>query len=273
MAGIFGMIGAAAGLGPKKPDVPGYKPVDVQAEQSKAIAGNLAALPGAEAISSNLNLFNAQQLQSLLGMAMPNYAGIQKQTSQDILDMLQGKIPDAAQVSARAASKAVAGGYGGSEAARNLTLRDLNIDTLKYTDAGLTAANRWVQTSASVGVPQMYNPAGQLATLPDYLRTAQFNTENQWNRDWLASRVAAQPSYLEQQAMGTLDWFDSLGKSVLASYVGMETGSIGTMMSGGKFGSSGTGPGAGGTSGNFWDAPANQGFDSAAPAFGSAMFA
>ena len=255
MAGILGLIGAAAGLGPGELKVPEYNPVDPQKAQKTAISGNIAALPDAEKLASALNTFNQSQLEALLAKAIPNYAKIKEQTSANILSMLKGDIPDATQIATRSAERAVGGGFGGSEAARNLTLRDLSISSLKYTTSGIDAATRWLSSGAGGGVINPANPAAMFIS-PSQQIDAEFkNNENQWNRNWLKAQVDAEPSYLQKQAMGTLDYFDSLGKSALSFLTGASLAKV-----------------MGGSSTSNFSAPANQGYDSNPFNIGASMY-
>lgn len=240
MAGIFGLIGAAAGLAGDKPDVPTFKPVSAQQAQQTALTGNLSVLPQAESLASSLNLFNQQQLEALLARAIPDYAKIQAQTSQNILDMLQGKVPDAVQTATRSAERAVAGGFAGTQAAGDLRLRDLGIESLKYTQAGLDATNRWIATQRQSGVAPLANASAMFVSPAEQISLDEWNTTMQWNRDWLTNRIKAMPGPIEQEAMGIFDWMDQTGKDIAGSYIGMMTGSMGA---GGKV--PGTGGGAG----------------------------
>lgn len=229
MSGIFGMIGAAAGLGPKKPKVPEAPVLDAQAAQKQAISGNLEALPKAQELASNVNLFNQQELEKMLSKAIPNYGELKTSASANILSMLKGELPsDVINSLGRAgAERAVASGTTGSEFAAARTARDFGLTSLALTEKGLDAANRWIATAGSIGTPRPYDPTTMFVSPADQLRVQSVNAENKWNRDWLENQQKAQPSYLEQQAMGTLEFFDQLGQTALGGYLGSVTGGVG----------------------------------------------
>lgn len=256
MAGLGLAAGADAitamlGWQGEKPDVPVFKPVDVQAEQKKALRGNLAELPDAERLAAALNTFNQDQLQAMLSKAMPDYQERQKQISSVIGDMLAGKIPNATQVATRSAEKALKGGYSMSGAAGNLVLRDLAIDSLQYTQAGLDAANRWMQTSYNTGVPRLADASAMFVSPAQQVAAEQWNTEGAWNRQWLANRIEAMPSPQDvaftKAARAPGEFIDSLvdkavdtGFSVVGSYFGGKIGGGG----GSVFGSAAGGGGS-----------------------------
>lgn len=218
--GPFELIGAAAGLAGSKPNVPAYNPVSAQAAQSKAITGNIGALPGAESLAAATNVFNEDQLQAMLAKAIPNYAGMQKAQSDAILSMIKGEIPDANQIAIKAASKAVAGGFGGSEAGRNLTMRDLSMSSLAATQAGLSAADRWTRTSAAVGVANPMSPSSMFITPAQQIAVDESNAANEWQRNWLSSQVKAMPSPLESAGMGALGFLDQVAGTAAGGYLG-----------------------------------------------------
>jgi hypothetical protein len=235
VSGIFGLIGAAAGLGPDKPKVPTFREIDTGTAQKTAIANNEAALPGAQKLASGVNLFNQTELLNMLKRGIPGYEEIQESESEAILSLLRGELPDANQIATKSAARAVGLGISGSDAGGNLSMRDLGIASLAATEAGLSAADRWLKTSESMTNPGLFNVASMFISPAQQIATEQSERNSKFNVDWLGAQIDAQPSYLEQQAMGTLDYFDSLGKSILSSYVGMVTGSPGTM-AGGDFG-------------------------------------
>jgi hypothetical protein len=80
--------------------------------------------------------------------------------------MLKGELPaDVAQAVTRsAAGKAIAGGFGGSQLAGSLGLRDLGITSLQTMQQGLSAAERWIASSTASSVPQLHNLAQMFFT-------------------------------------------------------------------------------------------------------------
>lgn len=192
MALIGTAIAGALGAFGDKPKVPQFKPVDANAEQLAAISGNTAALPGAEALASGVNTFNQAELEKMLAVALPGFQNIRSKIGQNISSLVSGQIPgDVAESVARnAAVKSLYSGYGGTGMARNLTARDLGLTSLDLTNKGLDSATRWLSSSA---VAPRFDVSSMFITPQTRINTAMFNTENQFNRDWLKNQVSAAP--------------------------------------------------------------------------------
>lgn len=231
MSGIFGMIGAAAGLAGSKPTVPNLPTIDPQQEQAKAISGNLAALPSAEKLASGVNLFNQQELLNMLTRSIPGYADIQKSESAAIQSLLKGEVSDVNQRATQSAAKAAGLGITGSRAAESLTLRDLGISSLAATEAGLSAADRWMRTTDAMTNPGLFNATSMFISPAQQIAVDTNERNATFNRDWLSNQISAMPGPLEKEAMGTLDYFDSLGKAALGAEMG---GMLGGTMGGGS---------------------------------------
>lgn len=253
MSGIFGMIGAAAGLAGSKPTVPNLPTIDPQQEQAKAISGNLAALPSAEKLASGVNLFNQQELLNMLTRSIPGYADIQKSESAAIQSLLKGEVSDVNQRATQSAAKAAGLGITGSRAAESLTLRDLGISSLAATEAGLTAADRWMRTTDAMTNPGLFNATSMFVSPAQQIAVDTNERNATFNRDWLSNQISAMPGPLEKEAMGTLDYFDSLGKAALGA-------ELGGMMGGGM----GAGGGSMGGSSSDWNTPYFNAGDAAA---------
>ena len=71
----LGIVGnAVVANNTKKPQTAEYKPVDLQAEQNKAIQGNLANESSVENLLKQSNTFAQQQANSLMEQAVPGYS-------------------------------------------------------------------------------------------------------------------------------------------------------------------------------------------------------
>ena len=82
---------------------------------NSSLGATANAIPQAEAITGQENQFNNAQMQQALNQAIPGYQAIQAQRSQNIQDLLAGKLsPDVqAAIERSGAAQALAGGYGG----------------------------------------------------------------------------------------------------------------------------------------------------------------
>ena len=94
--------------------------------------------PRTRELEAQRNAFARAQLLESLGIQVPGYKEAQAQRAQNALALLRGELPAdvAAQVQRQAAGRALAGGYAGSEAARNLTARDIGRTSLALQQAG-----------------------------------------------------------------------------------------------------------------------------------------
>lgn len=179
-----------AGLAEGKPTIPRFTPIDVQAEQAKAVAGNISILPNAQSMASSINTFNQAELERMLASMIPGYANIKNRISANIGDQLSGKIPDdvSQAVHRNSAVKSLYGGYGGTGAARNLTARDLGLASLDLTQRGLDAATRWVSSAAKApqfDVTSMFIAPGFQAQFAQQERDSQFQRDYASNlNDW-----------------------------------------------------------------------------------------
>jgi len=179
----------------RKPTVPQLPSLNLQTEASKAIAGNVANAPAAEALVSQANTFTQQQIQSMLEQAIPGYSSLVSGVTGDISSMVKGELPAdvKAQVQASTAASAVAGGYGGSGMAGNLTARDLGLTSLNLMQSGISTAESWMQEMDTLFGPGMLNVSsmfvspGQQAAFDVEERNAQFQ------RQWMQNQIAAMP--------------------------------------------------------------------------------
>ena len=113
--------------------------LDMGATNNEVVAGNQAALPGAQKYVSQVNQGSMADINSVLEQAIPGYSPMQKSRADAVASMLRGEIPTdvAGQINRHSASQALAGGYAGSPMGRNLTARDLGLSSLDITQKGL----------------------------------------------------------------------------------------------------------------------------------------
>lgn len=227
---VESILGAALGFKGKKPKVPEFTPIDVQAQQQKAISGNIAALPEAQRLSSQVNLFNQQQILQMLEQAFPGFGGISRKASENIAAGLRGEIPQdvTTQVINRAASRGVAGGYGrASGLGRSLVARDLGATSYDITQRALTSAQSWLQSIRTGAMPELLSPTSMFITPQQQVAFAFENQANQFNVQWLRNQIEAMPSPMDRALGSLLDWVANTGLSA-ASF------GIGGLMGGGE---------------------------------------
>ena len=109
-------------------------PLDIPA----AIGEAEQLAPRTRELEAQRNEFARAQLLESLGIQVPGYQEAQAKRAENALALLRGELPPdvAAQVQRQAAGRAVSGGFAGSQAARNLTARDLGRTSLALQQAG-----------------------------------------------------------------------------------------------------------------------------------------
>ena len=149
-------------------NLPTYKPIDIGKAQQETVAGNIAVTPEATKMAAGVNQFNTSQVQGMLRKMIPDYDKILANVSGTIASQTRGELPaDVAAMTMRSsAANAIRGGYAGSGAARNLSLRDLGLQSYQMTQQGIQNASNWLQVQKSlmpqpVTVESMFMTPGQ----------------------------------------------------------------------------------------------------------------
>ena len=237
-----------------KPSVPQLKQLDLGAEQGKAISNNQANLPAAEKLVGSANLFSQEQVTQMLNQMIPNYSDIQKSISSNISQEVAGQIPtDVSEAVGRAsAARSLGTGTAGSGMAKDLVARDLGLTSLDLTQRGLSSAESWTKTMASLYEPSMINLSSMFIT-PG--QQASFDVEErnaQFERNWLQNQINAMPD------PGTAGWWNfgwGIVDSVLGAYTGGNFSGMGKVNPKGASGGVDTGtdaqPGGGSMFGGF----------------------
>ena len=195
MAVASTLIKKAIGGYAEKPVVPDYVPVDAGAEQINTIQQNFAALNESKGLIGQTNQFNIEQLQKMLEQAMPGYGGMVKDASSLIQSQLRGEIPKDVQdaIQNSSAASAIGGGYGGSGMHGKRVARDFGRTSYDITQQGIDSASRWMQMTTAMFQPSMMNAQSMFLTPGQQLDVAFRNTENAFQRDWMANQIKAMP--------------------------------------------------------------------------------
>ena len=217
VAGLLGLYG-------KKPEVPGYSPVDVQQEQLNAISGNLAAMPQITALTEKANvLASTEQLKALEKM-YPGYSNLRDKYTSTLGQLMTGELPKDVQeyIQRQGAQQAVKSGTAGSEFAGNRTLRDLGLTSYQQIQGAMQSFERWNaqanQFTKTADFSSMFITPGQ------QVQTAMANRENAWNVQWLKNQVSAMPSPKQQAFASSMEAFDEMVMNVVGSYAGIRMG-------------------------------------------------
>jgi len=189
--------------------------------------------PRTRELEAQRNAFARAQLLESLGIQVPGYQEAQAQRTQNALALLRGELPPdvLAQVQRQSAARSLAGGYAGSQAARNLTARDIGRTSLALQQAG------GQQFASILGT----TPLAQMA---NYEFTPQ-----------MIANIRAEERAKKQAGL--------MGVTTMPSAGGIATGYLGSLGSGltnlgfGALGQGGfkTGGGGGGGGGNNWSGP------------------
>lgn len=155
-----------------KPRIAKYKPVNLTAEQGKAIAGNVSNFPD---IAHLGDLYSDQEL-SQLEKILPGY-GARLSAGQATTDalfsqaqpLLHGEIPQDVQdaVQRSSAYQSLSGGYAGSPMSKALTARDLGLTSLNLMNQGASLAGQGVnsmQAWDSLARRDMLDPGSMFVT-------------------------------------------------------------------------------------------------------------
>ena len=150
--------------------------------QGSAIAGNIGNLGGLYGLTGSLNTQIAQQAALPYQLNLPNYGAMTKQSSQNVLNNLQGQVsPDvSAQLQQMAAERGVSTGSIGSPNANAALLRSL----------GLTSLGLQQQGEQQLSGAMQRTPTGQQFNPQSFLVSPQQQQEAQY----LASLLQAAPN-------------------------------------------------------------------------------
>lgn len=241
------ILAAALGFKGKKPKVPDFAPIDINAEQKSALAGNQAILPQSMSMAGQVNMFNQDQILQMLEKAFPGFAGISSKISKNIMSGLSGEIPQdvSTAVINRSAGRGVAGGYGrASGLGRSLTARDLGRTSYDITQQALGSAQSWLAATKSYATPELFSPTAMFISPQQRIEYAFKNQENKFNVDWLRNQIDAMPSAMDRAIGSLMDWVATTGLSAATMGIGGALGGAGGMM-GGAGGMMGGGGGGG----------------------------
>lgn len=257
------MVGRALGSfgrKPKIPELPNIVPEDIQ---KATTAGNLAALPGLEALGSGVDQFNFDQLAKALSFWSPGALGKLQNT---IAAQLSGEIEP--EDTARAISNATAAGYGrgfGPTFGMNFGIgrravgRDLLFGVEQQKQRGLSNLMSLYQAG-----PRPFDVTSMFFSPQQRLAFAFQDRAAKFQRDLMAEQVAAAPDPADVALGEAFDNFFETWKNV-----GMGAlGSIGGGMGGGGGGSPNMYRGS--PQGHDWDpalAPYFQGYGSEGEAY------
>ena len=219
-------VGGMVSANQKKTATPQYQQqLDWQAEQKKAIEGNLATLPDAEKLSAATNTFNQSESNRLMEQALPGWSKLQSSlmsTTQDLLtNPYELDYDTQSYLQKKAAEMGVSSGARGGFEKFNL-LRDFGITSMQYGQQRINQAQNLTSLLASTA-PRV-NPMSPISMFvtPTQIAQAQQqqNISNQQVAQSAANAQAAQSNYQNQaiwsgvgSVAGSVDWSKMFGTS------------------------------------------------------------
>jgi hypothetical protein len=218
-----------------KVKVPEFKEIDPDVEVQKAFDSIQEQLPQAQRISRNIAEADTDTTLAVLEKIAPGTRDIIQQQVANLQAGLRGELPADVQraITDRAAARSVQGGFGGSQFARNLELRDLGLTSLQRIDTAMGQSAQALSQYASM-TPR--SSVGSMFLSPQARLTfAQGERNQQFQRDMAAAQERAKANPV---ARGLFD----AGVAIAGSAVGASVGGFGGSQMGGSAGSVGAGP-------------------------------
>lgn len=193
-AGAAGSIVSTLGnLLKKKVKAPDFIPVDTKAEIGRAVGANQANLNAIQGLASGVNKFTQSELLSALKSVIPNLDQINAQASQNISDQLAGKLPqDVVKAIERStAAQNQAAGVSGSQFGRNLTSRDLGLNSLQLMQQGFANATNWLSNVRANQVGPQFDVSSMFITPSQQIQVTAANNEGQMKSQFLKNQLEA----------------------------------------------------------------------------------
>jgi hypothetical protein len=218
--------------------IPKLKEIDPSVEVEKAFRDIQEQLPQAQRISRNIAEADADTALSVLERIAPGTRDIIQQQVATIQSGLRGELPADVQraITDRAAARSVQGGFGGSQFARNLELRDLGLTSLQRIDTAMGQSAQALSQFSQIA-PRPQSVGGMFLSPQARISFAQGERNAMFQRDMEAARIAAQPDPVTRAVGGAVA---KIGGAALGALI-PGAGALGAAL-GGSAGSVGAGP-------------------------------
>ncbi len=187
-----------------KVKVPKFKEIDPDAEIQKAFDSIQEQLPEAQRITRNISEADADTALAVLEKIAPGTAENIRLQTRNIQAGLRGELPEDVRnlIIDRSAVQSQFGGYSGSQAAGYNELRNLGLTSLQRMD---TAMNQGAQALAQYSSMAPTTSVGSMFMMPNQrIALAQGERNQQFQRDYAAAQVAAQPDPVMSGMAGTV---------------------------------------------------------------------
>lgn len=179
---MFG-LDIIGGLIKPKMNAPAFTSVDAQAEQQKAIAGNIASLPSIEDLASKYSDFANTDLLKQMNKLIPGYSDIMSKEGEQIKSLLSGELPkDVTDTITRHASElGITTGASQSDFEKFGALREMGLTSLQAISQGFDAASRWIAQAAK---PVQFDFSSMFLTPQQQIGLDVEERNAKFQRDW-----------------------------------------------------------------------------------------
>ena len=218
--------------------------LDTTGIAGQALAGQEANFGAGSALTDKINRFNQGERSSLLDASIPGYQARKGQELNITDSLLRGEIPQDVQDQLwnSAAGRSLAGGYGGSGMARNLTARDFGLTSLGLQQQGMQNTAQINNQTANLELPDLVSVSKYLGVSPQELIGIRGNERSQ--KMQMLTGISLRPS----------------GSDIWAKYLNDTGGALmGAGLSGGLGGMGGGGGAGGGDASGSFSGPTGAG--------------
>lgn len=212
----------------KKLRVPKFVKVDPDEQVEKAFKSMRKQLPEGTALAKDIAKADADTALAVLEQFAPGSKQVISQQMENLRSGLAGELPSdvEAMIQNRAAARSFAGGYGGTEASRNLELRDLGLTSLQRMDVAMQQANQTLSTVRGLA-PRQASAARMFLSPQERLQHAVSERNAKYQRDMAAAQVKAQPN---PTMAGIWNTTTQLAGAFLGGTIGRTAGGGGSSM-------------------------------------------
>lgn len=178
-----------------KVKVPDFKKIDIAQEQKANIQASLDTFDDAAELTGKINKVAQSQRMDQLEQFIPGFRDQLSQQSDLISSQLRGELPDDVinNIIKNSAESGQAGGFGGSEVSRNLTARDLGLNSLQLSQQGFQNSQNFLSGANAAGA-QSISPASMFLSPAQRLGFQQSERDSEFNVALSKAESEAGPS-------------------------------------------------------------------------------
>jgi hypothetical protein len=219
------LIGKAIGAYGQKVKVPSFKEIMPDDVQKDTVRGNIANFADIAQLATSVDLFNQDQLESLIDRVLP---GARQQIQENISSQLRGEIPDDVRSAiTRGNSERFAGVFSGSDFVRSNEAKQLGLTSLGVINQGLASAQSWLSQAAA----PKFDVTSMFFTPQQRYGYAVNERDARYSRDLLAAQVKAMPDPATAAIGKEVDRFfntvASVGTGMIGGSLAKDTGTFG----------------------------------------------